>query len=193
MNTSTANKSVRRVCKPELMPGDILVQYQGEPWCTLAKIITGAPYPHAAIVSRVEGDRICIIEASADGIKEKEPAAEWFLDFIARRPLTDDATVRAALAWIRKHVGQGYGFGHLAEIAIGYPLGLRTRPGMDNDVSQDSRKKVCSETIAMGFLRGGQKTGSGFDIALDVCDRDTLPKDLRFTDQARTLLPFYTA
>lgn len=168
-----------------LKPGDILIQDQGEPWCTLARFITGEPYPHAAIVSRVEGDRLWIIENSYDGLHEKEIDPEIALrNFLARRPLCDDATKAAALDWIRARLGEGYGYCRLLEIVIWYPLGMRTRPGMDDDVSQDDRRKVCSETIAMGYYRAGQKTGSGFDLVPAVADRDTLPKELAFTDQA---------
>lgn len=181
-----------KVVAPDLMVGDVLVQIQGEPWCTIAGVLTGAPYPHVAIVSRVdvESNRIWIIENSWDGLREKEPAAHWFKDFLARRPLTDEATIRETLNWINDHLNEGYGYGRLAEIVIGSLLGSQTRPGMDDDVSQDGRRKVCSETLAMGFYRAGQRTGSGYDAVPDVADRDTLPKDLRFSDRLRTLPAF---
>jgi len=175
--------------------GDILVQCQGEPWCFLAELVTKHPFPHAAIISEVvpgipytsdftdlaygiyQGHQVRFMENHLVGLVEID--AYDLQNYEVWRPLTDAATVDAAIAWIRGHLGEGYGYFRLAEIVIGYPLGRRARPGMDNDVSQDGRRKVCSETIGMGYLRAGQQTGTNFDAAPGVQDRDTLPFDLR--------------
>lgn len=175
--------------------GDILVQSKGQPWCWLADKVTGEPFPHAAIVSDVTagtpampeltdlaagiwaGRKITIIENHIHGLAEY--GAIDLQNYEVWRPICDEETKAQAIAWIRSHLGEGYGYFRLAELVVGYPLGMRTRPGMDNDVSQDGRRKVCSETIAMGFYRAGQLCGNRFDIAPEVVDRDTMPKDLR--------------
>ena len=162
-----------------LLPGDILIQYRGQPWCWLAWLTTGQPYPHAQIVSRVDPATsttprvVWVIENSADGLREK-PAYQ--LDsFTVARPNCDQATKMRAIAWIKAHTGENYGYGHMLEIVFGYRLGRRSHPGIDDDVTQDRRDKVCSETIAMGYYR------SGFDLVPHVCDRDTLPRDFLAT------------
>lgn len=175
--------------------GDILVQSNGQPWCWLAELVTGQPFPHAAIVTDVTpgnphypdltdlgygvwaGHKITMIENHIKGLREY--AAYDLGKYEVWRPTCDEATKDSAIAWIRSHLGEGYGYFRLMELVIGYPLGMRTRPGMDNDVSQDGRRKVCSETLAMGYLRAGQLCGNQFDIAPNVTDRDTMPMDLR--------------
>jgi hypothetical protein len=165
--------------------GDVLVQCGGEPWPTLAWLFTGAAFPHAMMVSRVDlspvfkEPTVFVLENSYNGVHEK--IFDEFDHFEVWRPYCDAATKLAAVDWMRAHVGEGYGYGHLAQIVIGYRLGLRHRPGMDDDVSQDGRRKVCSETIAMAYYR------SGYDLVPAVQDVDTLPKDLRNADTLRTV------
>lgn len=159
-------------------PGDVLVQCGGEPWPTLSWIFTGWAFPHASLVTRVEpcavlftGQQVWIVENSYDGIKEKELVNPDLYE--VWRPLCGDETKAKAIAWARGHVGEAYGYNRLMEIVVGYRVGLRPRPGMDDDASQDGRRKVCSETIAMAYYR------SGYDLVPMVQDVDTMPWNLR--------------
>lgn len=152
-------------------PGDVLVQNEGWPWTWGAQLVTGEPFPHAALVHDVGPVNVWIVENSYDGVKVK-PCPN-LAQYEIWRPRCPDEVKQHAIAWALEHVGESYGYARLAELVFGYRAGLRTRPGMDDDYSQDGRLKVCSELIAMAYYR------SAFDLVPNVQDRDTLPKDLR--------------
>ena len=173
-----------------IKPGDILVQYQGEPWVTAARIFTGAGFPHAQLVSKVEpvlfpieeqhapehgiwnGYHVFILENSADGVKEKR--AYNLAEYELWRPRTDEAKKRRAIGRMRGFIGARYGYFHLFAIGALARTGLLRRPN-DYDESEryDRNTMVCSEAIARAYYH------EGFDVAPGVSSRDTLPVDLR--------------
>jgi hypothetical protein len=155
----------------EYQPGDVLVQSKGQPWVFAANLVLGHPYPHAAMVHSIGLMSVYILQNSYNGI-HIEPCRN--LDqFEVWRPLCDDETKRKAITWMEKHCGEMYGYDRLAELVLGYREGWFERPGMDDDPSQDGRRKVCSETIALAYYR------AGYDLVPDVDNRDTMPFELR--------------
>ena len=151
--------------------GDVLVQKGGQPWVFLANIFTGHPYPHARMISLVTPERVYTIEDMMYGVKEYQ--FNDLKNFEVWRPRCSDKIKGNAIRWARTHRDEGYGYLRLLEICLGYRLGMRSRPGMDDDVSQDNRRKVCSELVAMAYYR------SGFDLVPGVENRDTMPYELR--------------
>lgn len=160
--------------------GDILVQIKGEPWRWAANFFTGAPYPHACLVSKVRGDDFWIIENSTMGISERkwenpDMRFTYPLDhYEIWRPKCSDIIKVKAIDWARDRMGESYGYWKLLFIGLTYRF-WKTKevPGMDDDLSLDRRQKVCSETIAMGYYR------NGYDVAPHVSDKLTMPSDLR--------------
>jgi hypothetical protein len=165
----------------DLHVGDVLVQSGGEPWVTAARILTGHPFPHAAVVSSVGlGGTIYIIEngkpypGRVAGVYER--GLTDFQNFEVWRPNCDFLTRSKAVDWMRTREGEVYGYVRMIQIATMYRWGrLPHTPGMDDDPSQDIRPMVCSELIAMGYYR------SGYDLVPEVENRDTMPWDLRNT------------
>ena len=155
------------LCKP----GDVLVQAYGFPWPELAWLATGEPFPHAQLVTAVEGAQVTIIEEHADGLKER---AAWDLEmFEIWRPLWTDEQCAGTVAWLRARQGVVYGRAKLVEIGIGTRLGLFQEPENFDAQHLDCEPMVCSEVIARAAWR------NGYDLVPGVSNRNTLPKDLR--------------
>lgn len=166
----------------DLMPGDILIQYKGEPWVTGAKIFTGHPFPHSMMVSSVCGDRVSVIEASAMGVAERDfNVYDMFSTFPidhyeAWRPKCNLGVTSMAIEWARDRIAarEGYGYLHLILILSTYRItGGNIIAGLDDLPEFDSRKKICSELIAMAYYR------SGYDLVPHIADVNTMPWDLR--------------
>jgi hypothetical protein len=171
--------------KQQLQLGDVLVQYKGQPWVWGAQILIGHPYPHARCVSRVDEKGVWVIEDGKQFLWSNAGVHEYIMpkdlnSFEVWRPNTDDLTKQAAVQWMQSHKGQMYDYGRMAELAMLSRVHLLPpQPGMDNDTSYDNRSMICSELIAMGYYRGGQKTGSNYDPCPHVTDRSAGPWDLR--------------
>jgi hypothetical protein len=150
----------------QLQLGDVLVQYQGQPWVWGAQTFTGHPYPHARCVSRVDSTGVWIIEDGKQLFTSQAGVHEYLLpndldSFEVWRPNTDSVTKTTAVIWMQGHKGQMY------------------EPGLDEDQSFDNRPMICSELIAMGYYRAGRQTGTMYDPCPQVTDRSAGPWDLR--------------
>jgi hypothetical protein len=151
--------------------GDVLVQCKGEPWPTLAWLATGEPYPHAQIVSNVDGPNIWIIESHLDGLQEKRMWTEdWFEVW---RPECSTQIKAATVESLRAHTGIVYPYHKIIQVGIGYRLGLWLEAEDFDAQHNDNEAMMCSEAIARHYWR------NGYDLVPGVSNRNTLPKDLR--------------
>lgn len=165
----------------DLRPGDVLVQCKGEPWRTGAAVFTGHPFPHSMLVTYNGYDGTYIIEDGPNGVQEVEFGREWNgltsfpLDhYEVWRPRCDNEIKESAIKWARLHAKESYNYLGLISILLFYRIYKnKTFVGMDDDVSQDNRKKWCSELIAMSYYR------SDYDLVPLVVDHATMPWDLR--------------
>jgi hypothetical protein len=161
-----------------LQPGDVLVQYRGEPWVTCARLIIGRPYPHARVVSRADTSGVWIIEDGKPFGRTLAGVNEYLLpddldSFEVWRPNCDATTKTQAVEWMRQHVGQLYDYGRMAEIVL--LRGHFSRGEIDgfDDETYDGHPMVCSELIARGYWR------AGYDLVPVISNRATMPWDLR--------------
>jgi hypothetical protein len=161
-----------------LKAGDILVQKSGEPWVSLAKVFCGKPNPHAIMISRIGDGKIFFLEngktvGKKAMIQESELPVSWVENFEVIRPNCGDEIKQKAIKWVQEKSGQPYSFLRLIQVGLLYRLGFSDFEGIDDeDVSMDSRRMICSETIAMAYYR------SGYDVAPNVSNRQTMPWDL---------------
>lgn len=151
----------------------MLIQYVGQPWVWGAEVFTGHPNPHARCVSRVDSTGVYIIEEGPLGVNEHLQGDDLY-QFEVWRPKCSDDVKAAAITWMRNHVGEGYGYVHLAWLVITFRLlGDAPVPGLDDDPKYDNVRKICSELIAMGYYR------SKGDLVPNISDRAVLPFELR--------------
>ncbi len=160
---------------PRPQMGDVLIQYKGEPWVTVSKVVTGHPFPHARAVLKVHRDgSVETIENIWKGVSQTYLGAQELQErFEIWRPNCHRMVKLGALEWMAAHNGQPYGYLNLVRLGLLYRLGLDVHPGRDNDPAQDNRPMICSELIAMAYYR------NGYDLVPEVSDRDTMPWDLR--------------
>jgi uncharacterized protein YycO len=163
----------------DIQVGDVLVQHQGQPWVALAQFFTGYPFPHVRLVSDVYKHFVFTVEETPLGVQDTLVGTPS--DYVVRRPMcADDIKVRA-VEWARTHINEPYDYSRLLQLMLSYRIGNYKQPGMDDNVALDDRKKVCSELVAMAYYR------SGYDLVPAVCDRDTLPHELVFSDRLLTV------